>query len=405
MPDKLTHSTITQAALMLHGMEFRDNMKLIEDYSSWPDFYFTERRDEVAPYMFFLEGIQFHYPPDTPYAELYRYWDYGKNGVFHGRPFVNENFRHVTEGFAFYIGKTITHWKNQEWEEGSKYLGCLLHMLEDATFGLHTFEGAHGSDPFVLDRMIDAPLQPSAIMLRLKCPQDFPDFGYSWRSLGNSPEEMVMKLYAAYSAYSSDSRKCSFKYIMNTLDDELEKNPALEKRMYSNAVTICADVIGTLLQLSRGEKVKFDAPCSLTELEPYRFPFGGFGAYRFRSFERNRAFDRENKPIDLELDCGKFEKGLSFGTHDEGDLRYWLAPGTFREFRCKAGLHSAFPVTDKLELSLVNDGNVIDLITLDGSRRSTEICIPKPEKEFGLSFHSSHRCGVVVLGEPELSYY
>ena len=404
MPDKLTHSTITKAALLLQGMDPGQYSQLIEDYSSWPDFYFTERRDEVAPYMFFLEGIQFHYPPDTPYAELYRYWDYGKNGVFHGRPFVNENFRHVTKGFAFYIEKTLFHWQKQEWEEGSKYLGCLLHMLEDSTFGLHAFEGAHGSDPFVLDRIMDGPLQPSAQMLRLKCPLDFPDFGYQYRSLGNTPEELVMKLYAAYCAYSSDSRKCCFRYIMNAMENEPEKNPEQEKRMYVNAVTLCADVIGTLMQQTRGEKVSFNAPCSLTELEPYRFPFGGFGAYRFRSFERNRAFDRENNPIPLELDCGIFEKGLSFGTHDEGELRYQLSPGTFREFRCKIGLHAAFPVTDKLKLSLINNGRIINEITLDGSHPSTELCIPCPENEFGLTFHASHRCGVVVLGEPELIY-
>ena len=30
--------------------------------------------------MFFLDGVQFHYPPDTPYNALYRYWKHGKKG-------------------------------------------------------------------------------------------------------------------------------------------------------------------------------------------------------------------------------------------------------------------------------------------------------------------------------------
>ena len=138
MPDSKVHSALTRAALALQTADTGDNEKLISEYSSWPDLYFSDRWKELEPYMFFLDGIQFHYPPDTPYNELYRYWDMDENSNFHrSRPAVNENFRHVTAGFRFYLDHILEHFARHEIEEGKKYLGCLIHMLQDSTFGLH----------------------------------------------------------------------------------------------------------------------------------------------------------------------------------------------------------------------------------------------------------------------------
>jgi len=401
MPDSKVHSALTRAALAMQSADTGDNEKLISEYSSWPDLYFSDRWKELAPYMFFLDGIQFHYPPDTPYSELYRYWKRGENGFFRSRPFVNENFRHVTAGFRFYIERIVRNFRQNDLEEGKKYLGCLLHMLQDSCFGLHALEGAGGADAFVLDRLTDDAVRPSMIMAKMQYRDDYPELDYAPRSLGNSPDEMVMKLYAAYCAASADARKCGFRYILNTLENRPERNTEPENRMYADTVRLCADVIHTVFQLGRGEIVP-SGPCRLEELEPYQFPFGGSGGYRFRSFVRNRAFDRDDNPIPLELDCGRFEHGLSFGTHHEGSLLYWIAPGGFREFTATVGLHRAFPVRGKVELTLVNHGSEVETFTLDESRRSRELKIPHPADEFGLSFRSSPACGVLVLADPLL---
>ena len=400
MPDSRTHSALTRAALALQTAETGNNENLIKDYSSWPDFYFSDRGKELRPYIFFLDGIQFHYPPDTPYNDLYRYWDIGENDFHRSRPFINENFLHVTAGFRFYIENIVRNFRQNDLDEGKKYLGCLLHMLEDSCFGLHALEGAGGADAFVLDRLTDDPVQPSMIIAKIKYRDDFPKLEYVPHSLGNSPDEMVMRLYAAYCAASADSRKCGFRYILNTLENRAEQNPEQEYRMYANAVKLCADVIHTVFQLGRG-MILPSGPCRLEELEPYQFPFGGFGGYRFRSIVRNCAYDRQNAPIPLELDCGRFEHGISFGSHHEGSLRYWIAPGVFREFSGKIGLHSAFPVNGTAELTLFNNGIPADSFTLDGSRRSMELKIPYPENDFGLSFRSSPACGVLVLADPQ----
>ena len=174
--------------------------------------------------------------------------------------------------------------------------------------------------------------------------------------------------------------------------------------MRRNAVTLSADVIRTVFQLAKGEKLPRTEPCRLDELEPYEFPFGGFGAYCYRSFVRNAAVGLDGASIPLELDSGRAGHGLSFGTHSEGALRYWIAPETFREFSVRIGLHPAFPVRGKIELKLFNDGREVSSLTLDDSHRSAEIRIADPRNEFGLAFRSTSRCGVVVLGDPLLTY-
>ena len=403
MPNSTTHSNLTAAALKLQTCETGDNSGLIRDYCSLPDLYFSERRDEVAPYIFFFEGIQFHYPPDTPYCDLYRFWQNDEEGLKRSRPFVNENFRHVTAGFSFYITNAVQNFKKKQWEEGKKFMGCLLHMLEDATFGLHTLEGAGGTDAFALDRLIDSPVQPSRIMASLQWREDFPQLEYTPRSLGNSADEVVMRLYAAYCARSADSRKCAFRYIMNTLENHEENNYPLAVQMFTNAVQLCADVIHTLLQLGRGEKHGSTAPCTLSELAPFEFPFGGFAPYKYRSFVRNFAYAPDNNIIPLELENRTVTHGISFGTHGTGNLRYRIAPGTFSEFNCVIGLHKRIPVNGKVELVFINDGKEISTATLDEKTPCIDIRIPDPRNEFGLTFRSTPQCGIVVLGNPEFT--
>lgn len=402
MPNTAVHAGLTRAALNLQKTGTGDNKRLIEDYSSWPDFYFSERSAEIAPYMFFPDGIQFHYPPDTPYNELYRYWDMDERGRFRkSRAFVNENFRHVTAGFAFYIGHILECFRKNETEEGKKYLGVLLHMLQDSTFGLHSLEGAGGGDAFLLDRLTGSTPAPSEILAGLRYREDFRMPAYEPQLLGRSRGEMVMKLYAAYCRTSADSRRAAFRYVMNTLENHPGKNGAEEQRMFGNAVTLCADTVHTLFQLAKGETPPA-GPCRLDELEPYQFPFGGFAPYRFRSFLRGHAVDRTGKRLPLELDSGIYGHGLSFGTHFDGALLYSIEPGLFREFRCRIGFHTAFPVNGEASVTWINGGKETGCVTLDPGRRSVSAAIPEPGNGFGLKFRSAPGCGVLVLAEPEL---
>ena len=151
MPDSSVHRHITECALHLAPLE-GGNEGLVGEYCTYPDAYFSDP-EKLAPYMFFLDGVQFHYLPDTPYAPLYRYWD-AAGCVHRTVPFVNENFRHAKAGFTYYLEQILRCFRLGQPEEGKKYLGCLLHMLEDSTFGVHALEGPGGTDLFALDRML-----------------------------------------------------------------------------------------------------------------------------------------------------------------------------------------------------------------------------------------------------------
>jgi len=142
-------------------------------------------------------------------------------------------------------------------------------------------------------------------------------------------------------------------------------------------------------------------------LEPYEFPLGGFGGYCFRTYQRDIAYDSSGKPIPLEIkkENGKavFQHGISFGSHLEGNLLYWIAPGTFLEFSCVLGLHPEGLREGQVCFEVINHDAAIQKVTLSPSHPSTEIKIQNPENNFGFRMHSSRPCGIVVLGDPEFS--
>ena len=63
---------ITRQALKSAGVS--NASMLIDEYSSYPD-YFHRRYEEIAPYLFVKDNIEFHYPPPTPVDQFYRYWN------------------------------------------------------------------------------------------------------------------------------------------------------------------------------------------------------------------------------------------------------------------------------------------------------------------------------------------
>ena len=50
-----------------------------------------------------------------------------------------------------------------------KYLGVLLHVLQDACFGIHALEGPGGSDLFFFDRLRIGDFSPAEVLARLDC--------------------------------------------------------------------------------------------------------------------------------------------------------------------------------------------------------------------------------------------
>ena len=396
MPDSRTHSHITEHALKLIPFDTGDCSALISDYCNYPDHYHSDP-DSVLPYHFETDGVQFHYLPDPPYNHLYRYWGVKEGKICRMKPFRNEHFIHVKAGFQWYLEHAVSCVQNNEMEEGKKFLGCLLHVLEDSTFGVHALEGDGGTDIFLMNRLFDSPVLPLSFLTKISC-LDCTAPEYQPVSLGNTAAEAVMNLYASYCKKVDSSRKCAFQVIRDGIDGKSTDAPV--KKMFDNAVQLCADVIYTVYQISKGiSGEETDLP--LTELVPFESPCGGFRNYNLRTTELNRAFlpDGTEIPLELQTENGicSVENGLSFGSHFEGALRYWIAPETFREFTCRIGLHPACTGNGEIVFEIFNNGENVSEFVLDQENRTKELCVKVPGNEFSIQFHSTSSCGIVVV--------
>ena len=393
MPFSAIHSHITKTALSLLPFDTGDNSGLISDYCCYPDTYF-EDPPKYAKYAFFLDGIQYHYPPNTPIYDLYRYWKATPDGLTRSHKFVNENHRHMKAGFLFYAQHALEELRNGEMEEAKKFMGCMIHALQDASFGLHPFEGAGGTDAFLLDRMWPCEPPPSRRLAKISsdkchCPE------YTPCSLGTSKEEIAMRLYSKYVCANYDSRRAAFQCLLEMHSGHDDALQPLIQRMFDNAVRITADVLYTLFS-----NASVPAPQSLpTDLEPVVFPFGGFKPYVFSSCsERGTALmlDGSSRPLELLTSNGRrrFDSGLAFGSHLEGELLFDIAPNVFHDITLFVGFHpDAHFGTAKIRF--INDGKVIHEATIDDT--AAEILVEKPSGQFGISFNSDSSAGTLVV--------
>lgn len=401
MPGAKDHSHITENALKLVSFDIGDTSELISKYCNYPDFYPFDL-EKIKDYYFETDGIQFHYLPDPPYNNLYRYWGMKNQKVVRMKSFRNDHFIHAKAGFFWYLEHAVSALRKNQPEEGKKFLGSLLHVLEDSTFGVHTLEGNGGSDIFLMNRIFESDTLPLSFLTKISA-LDFSAPDHTPRSLGNSVPEIVMNLYADYCRKLDSSRKAAYRIIKNGVEGKPFKHIA--GTMFDNAVTLCADVIYSVFQVAAGIVEPFsDLP--LHELYPFEMPCGGFRNYNLRTIERNRAYLPDGTEIPLELNGENgtvpVEEGFSFGSHFEGALRYWIAPETFREFSAQIGLHPAYTGTGEIVFEILNDGVSVERIVLDQENRSAKICIENPKNELALQFCSTSSCGIVVLANPML---
>ena len=317
MPGSSIHIQLTREALEWSAVPLQAQCaaELIREYCLYPDYYFG-RQQEVGKYQYFTDGIQFHYLPDTPWNEVYRYWGYDENGqACKVRPFRNENFIHADNAFRFLIAKCADEWKKGNWDEGCRYMGTLLHTLEDSTFGPHTLEGPHGVDFFALNRLSGKDLvTPVCAMVPDQAP--LTELQDSLRILGRNPEEISMRLYAEYTKANNDSRQCCFREAVRHFTNTPDKEETLADchRMRVNAVKLCAEVLKSCYALATGEGLEtLPACCYLAELEPVEFPFSGAGPYRFTPMHKQG-------------------NTLKFGIQQIVTLTYSIAEKTFRNF-------------------------------------------------------------------------
>ncbi len=400
MPNSETHTAITRAALKLQkeAIPFQD--ELAEEYCQLPDrFTFTSLGSEWKKYDFETDGIPFHYLPDSTPDDLYRFWKRVDGRLTHCRNFVNEHFLHAHAGFDHYISEAVACGRAGQWQETAKYIGCLIHVLEDSTFGLHTLEGFMGSDAFVLDRLTGSMASLELCKIKLDDQITLPE--YVPEMLGYSVSEAVSGIYAELCRYNLSSRQCCFRYF--TAPDESAAREEIRK-MFNNALKLTSDAVFTVYSLISG---KFDHPLYryLEDFEPCEFPFGGNNGYRFRRFEIGHVLDGNGSPIPLKSARGVFEHGISFAAHFEGRLLYHLPEKIYKKFQCVVALHPDLPMLEPVELTIVNNGNIVNELKLDQEQHDFMLEIDDPAGEFGLTYRIAESSGEVIeLLDPKLFY-
>ena len=283
----------------------------------------------------------------------------------------NDNIRHTEAGFRYYMEKVVALLRQNERGEAWKYLGCLLHFLEDAVFGLHALEGADGTDIFVLDRLSGSNVtrELCKIALPQKCltqtvePQIFSD----------NVAEAVSLLYARCSHGSALSRQLLFdqavQLLYGTGKRSIEENA---EKMFSVALSLAADTIATVTAIAENTAPENDC-CNLTDFYPFHYPIGGAGGFGLRRFEEQ-------------------ENIISFGTNSSVLLLYSIPEKVYSRFTVEIYGDD----TDQVTLFIINNGSDIRTIELE-KNRVTPIEIANPGGDFGFRITSTAVRGKIEI--------
>ena len=369
MPGELFHRCLTARALACAGVPGAGSFDL--DCCCYPDYYWGPRRGEAEGSMYFIDGIPFHYPPHTPVEEFYRYWTQGKDGLRMVRLRTNDNLRHVESGMRFYLEKSVCLLRRGEEREAWKYLGCLLHFIEDALFGLHALEGADGTDLFVLDRLSGREVAKRLADLPLDA--SFETLTVPPRILADSVDETVPLLYARYVRGAASSRRALFDLAVDFLYGTSQKTPQENgKTMFLNALSLATDTIATVFAIAENR-----APAvrerNLVDFSPFMYPIGGSGGFALRRYE-----ERGND--------------ITFGVNSEAVLLYRVPRNVYRLFTARVCPADAGPLT----LELVNDGVCARRFDLEGNG-DFSVELPSPAGAVGVHLVSPAPRGAIRI--------
>ncbi len=369
MPGSNTHRHITSAALRAAGIEAPE---LERSYCLYPDDYYSDP-EKIAPYVPMLNGIPFHYFPDTPVNDLYRYWRVdGSRKVVQSRPFRNDNYRHAVSGFRFCYRKIRSALRQGKRTEAEKFLGVLLHVLEDSSFGIHALEGAGGVDVYALDRLSGKPV--------LRALTKFNDEGldaapYTPKLLGATPELASMRLYAEYVRASTDSRHAMFQLALSEIAGVPADARAQCRRMFNNAVRLAADAAYTAFHMAEADAPQ---PLALDALEPIRFPLGGADKWRLRGAEIMPGL-------------------IAFGVNDEVFMHYDVAPG-YRTLTGRLRWREPAPGT-QLRAAFLNNGRAVWESDLTPEHPEAEITVETPRGICGVTLASKAPSGTFEMAD------
>ncbi|MGI5868255.1 MAG: NPCBM/NEW2 domain-containing protein [Kiritimatiellia bacterium] len=394
------HSHITSKALGLlpdwaAASLGSDAAALVERCCLFPDRHMDVRGSgyaEAKAYAFEIDGVPFHYLPDSPAAPGYR--DYKPNdagtAILPPAAPPNLNWKHARAGFAHYLAAASEALRQGRTADACANLGWLLHVLQDATFGLHCFEGPAGGDCLVLNRFFPETAAPSELPTAI-VPATLPfdadcAAGCAPTLLGTSVAEAVLHLYARYARTAHRARRLCHEAVVAVKHGVAAIDAvALAREMSGGAVAISADVLYTAACLAAGhdgrEVQRLNHVC-LSDLEPVERPCMS-SHYGFVGMLRDQALDSSRRPGPLatRVDGRRktFDKGVGLGAHYGLRLSYDIPPAVYDRFSCTLGLHSDCIGEGEIQASLICNGATVFFATLSDAEPSVSASAANPE--------------------------
>ena len=369
MPSSIHHRAMTRAAVA--GANAANAQMLAEHYCLYPD-NFHRSYDEISPYMYLHNKVEFHYLPHTPVDEFYRYWDHiPGEGTRLLQVGDNKNLEYTESGFRFYLENSIACLKKGKDEDAWKFMGCLLHFLEDSAFGVHAMEGVDGTDIYVLDRMSGKDVAKYLCSIPLS--EALNEEQFIPEIFAGTIEEAVPLLYCRCARAAASSRKALFDMALEFLTGKSARSTAEnEKIMFRNAAQLACDTLATVIAIAKGETLT-GKERQLADFEPFFYPIGGGGSFQLRKYALSG-------------------NTITFGVNLEAKLLYHLPEKFHSKFTVKVSGNEISGVI----IEVVNHGEIERTITVRDDEEIT-IDIPSPGGVFGFVTRPESGRGELIL--------
>ncbi len=371
------HGEITRAAISsLPPWQLevlKDEKELLaEQYSLIPDnVYLPQFREEYGPLVVLPDGTRFtHEPHDRAHNEFL--------------------MRH-------YVERSIEHFRKGDVRLGAKYLGCLLHFLEDSGSPSHSIPGDN---------------QLSLLRDMLQVPEAFRDqplhsfvengivnlagFSYQPRLLGETADEAAFHLVERLNDGVRNARAQLIPILQGVFDGKQTAVDAGRKRAAVVDAQVAADAIYTILSISYKKfepvqqeslrKVDWTLLTPLEVVSQTYFPqFTYFSdpyfGYPVRDSFLVMALGESREPLALRVDTAEgvsekvYESGLGVGTHTR--LSYGLPRLTYDRIEFVVGLHSRLGKEGKIVAKVYADGVAVHSTgLLTGEHPAQKVSLP-----------------------------
>ena len=364
--------------------------RFVSQYCLYPDLYWDAgRHEEIKPYALLIGGRQFHY---TPANDIDNDWEMVRQGeswaIKRVREKANRNWEFVREGLSYYLPRAARAIAERDMREAGRWLGVLVHFVQDGGHELHALEGPDGVGFFALDRLVEPPAgEPhrTASMTMIELSNKKGDIRpYEPRLLGTSVREVIFRLYSAYYRLGRDSRLKHLPIVGALQRGDRAAAARLLREMDEDGARLTCDVIHTMTSMAaehfRNDQLQDLSVVSLVDTYLLCRPWIASDPYRFTPLVPGACLtpDRKRAPLTLRAPDGRkrtFSRGWGSGAHVEMVLAWQLPAGVFETLEMTVGLHEPLGRNGCLQLVVELDGRTLSDDTISSRAPSVELSL------------------------------